>query len=174
MEDMEFIELPLIGQLSNNTVTKVDGDYDGEFFGHYIWYLMPTGYAARPERAHNGRYSYGTYVYLHNEVLHPKKGFWVDHINRDKLDNRSCNLRYVTPKENAQNRPQPILKRKSASGYRGVYKDKRRSGKSWTASIAGKYIGWYGTAVEAAKAYDKKANEKYGADAVLNFGLEKQ
>ena len=34
-----------------------------------------------------------------------KKGLHIDHINRDSLDNRGANLRVVTPKKNAQNRP---------------------------------------------------------------------
>lgn len=34
-----------------------------------------------------------------------KKGLHIDHINRDSLDNRGVNLRVVTPKQNAANRP---------------------------------------------------------------------
>lgn len=31
------------------------------------------------------------------------KGLFVDHINTVRSDNRACNLRWVTPKENANN-----------------------------------------------------------------------
>ena len=31
------------------------------------------------------------------------KGLYVDHINTTRSDNRACNLRWVTPKENANN-----------------------------------------------------------------------
>ena len=34
-----------------------------------------------------------------------KKGLHIDHINRNSLDNRGENLRVVTPKQNAKNRP---------------------------------------------------------------------
>lgn len=41
--------------------------------------------------------------YLHHQILPPKKGFIIDHINRNKLDNRPENLRYVTVRQNTIN-----------------------------------------------------------------------
>lgn len=49
-----------------------------------------------------------TWVHLHREVLYKAgfeipEGFCVDHINRNKLDNRKENLRIVTRSENGLN-----------------------------------------------------------------------
>ena len=40
--------------------------------------------------------------FIHNDE--PETKIQIDHINRDKLDNRIDNLRWVTPKENNQNK----------------------------------------------------------------------
>lgn len=40
---------------------------------------------------------------LHRFVMNPSKGLTVDHINRNPLDNRRCNLRICTQFENNQN-----------------------------------------------------------------------
>lgn len=43
----------------------------------------------------------------------------IDHINRDKLDNRIENLRIVTPRQNSNNRSAVLSK--NTSKYKGVY-----------------------------------------------------
>lgn len=40
---------------------------------------------------------------LHRYLLNPSKGLTVDHINRNPLDNRRCNLRICTQFENNRN-----------------------------------------------------------------------
>ena len=40
---------------------------------------------------------------LHRYILNPVDGMTVDHINRNTLDNRKCNLRIVTQFQNNQN-----------------------------------------------------------------------
>lgn len=42
-------------------------------------------------------------VRLHREIIRAKDSEIVDHINRNKLDNRLCNLRIVSQKENTHN-----------------------------------------------------------------------
>ena len=48
------------------------------------------------------------------------EGMLIDHINRNRLDNRIENLRCVTPKGNQQNRSKESYKRKP-SLYKGYY-----------------------------------------------------
>lgn len=61
----------------------------------------------------------------------------VDHINGNRVDNRLCNLRLATRRENLKNR---MLSTKNSSGINGVSWDKRY--KNWTARIRieGKYL----------------------------------
>lgn len=78
-----------------------DEDYN-QLVKHY-WYLhetKSTSYAARYE------YSNGTrkLIYMHRAVLQAKGRHPVDHINRNSLDNRKCNLRQVTISVNNRNR----------------------------------------------------------------------
>lgn len=56
---------------------------------------------------------------LHRYLLNPPKGMTVDHINRNPLDNRRCNLRICTQFENNQNQSH------NKSGKVGVSYNKR-------------------------------------------------
>jgi len=44
------------------------------------------------------------YVSLSRYIMHAGKGEVVDHINRNPLDNRRCNLRIVNARQNMLNR----------------------------------------------------------------------
>jgi hypothetical protein len=96
--------------------------------------------------------------------MHPRKGYVVDHIDGNGLNNRRCNLRECTQKQNRAN-AKPCG---GVSGFVGVY---ARNGK-WTAGIRyrGKnlHLGTFDDPVEAAKARDRKAYELYGPYAYLN------
>jgi hypothetical protein len=76
-------------------------------------------------------------LFLHQFLLPKKNGFCIDHKNRDSLDNRQENLRYVTIFQNGWNMK---LRKDNISGYKGIHFHKPT--KKWNAriSIKGKRI----------------------------------
>ena len=56
-------------------------------------------------------------LYLHRFILDAEKGKVVDHINGNKLDNRRCNLRICTVRENVINSK---ISKNNTSGFPGV------------------------------------------------------
>lgn len=78
------------------------------------WCVDNRGYA-------NGRNAKIGTVRLHRFILNVPADKQVDHINRDKLDNRKSNLRIVTNQENHFNEG---LSKNNSSGVKGVYYNK--------------------------------------------------
>ena len=83
----------------------------------YKWHLRTDGYV-----------STGNNVYLHRFLMNPPDNMEIDHINRNKLDNRRENLRICTQQQNLQNKGIPT---DNTSGYTGVYKRNNK----WCARI---------------------------------------
>lgn len=80
--------------------TIVDKEF--AYIDSHNWSLDGYGY---PCTWHEGKI-----VKIHHMIIgKPGKGLVVDHINRDKLDNRVVNLRKVTQKENILNSTNPIM-----------------------------------------------------------------
>jgi hypothetical protein len=81
-----------------------------------------------------------------------QSGLQIDHINRDRSDNRLCNLRLVTHMENGHNQK---LRATNNSGYAGVFW--HTQSKKWRASIMVNYkpihLGGFDTPEEANVAY---------------------
>ena len=108
-------------------------------------------------------------IFLHRVILSPPDGYFVDHINMNRLDNRRCNLRIATKAQNSYNRP---ARRDNTSGYKGVWFRSNVKNKCWIAEIRinGKkiHIGTYQTKEEAALAYNEAAKKYHGEFARLN------
>ena len=72
----------------------------------HVWYMK------------SGRYAYNNAIgFMHNYLMNPEDGFEVDHINRNGLDNRRCNLDIVTHQENCRRRGMRV---DNTSGTTGV------------------------------------------------------
>ena len=94
----------------------------------------------------------------------------IDHVNRNKLDNRRSNLRICTRQQNGKNRS---LSSNNKSGYHGVhFANTEKRVKRWVAStrVDGKkkIIGRYYTVQEAATAYNIAAKKYHGEFATQN------
>lgn len=83
----------------------------------------------------------------------------LDHINRNRLDNRIANLRPATRAQNQQNQRRPKL---SASGFRGVERHHSKWHARITANGVKHHVGSFATAEEAAAAYWEAARRLHG------------
>ena len=92
-------------------------------------------------------------------------GMDVDHINRDKLDNRPENLRLATA---AQNRANTGKQRNNSTGYKGVFLDKGKFRAKIKSKGNQRFLGSYSTAAAAAAAYDSAALAAFGEYAMTN------
>lgn len=100
---------------------------------------------------------------MHRIILGAQPGELVDHINHDTLDNRRCNLRICTARQNCANR---MMARRSKSPYKGIHPTP--SGK-WVARANRKHLGTFDSAEEAARQYDAAAIATWGEFACINF-----
>jgi hypothetical protein len=126
------------------------------------WSVETHGYA----RARLGDRTVQMHRLIMNVTLGDK--VIVDHINGDRLDNRRSNLRIATVAQNSRN---TRLSRLNSSGYKGVSWRSREQ--RWMARITrngkSRYLGYFATAEEAARAYDAAAREAFGSFAKVNF-----
>lgn len=148
--------------LSKGKCAVVD-DCDYTHLSEHSWYVNYQGYACREVYLCTKSKKRKT-IYMHREILDassPK--VIIDHINRDKLDNRRANLRQCCRTKNTYNK----AGRKGTSEYKGVCFDKSRG--KWLARIGTRHLGRFNIETEAAMAYDNAAIERYGEYAYLNL-----
>ena len=125
---------------TNNNIAKIDKE-DYQKVSKFQWYKGEDGYFRTSKTKEHKSY------FLHRFILNIKNNKMVDHINRDKTDNRKVNLRMATPLQNSQN--QSIAKT-NTSGIIGVSKYyETKNGIKWRA-----YIKLNGKTIQLLKSYD--------------------
>ena len=106
-------------------------------------------------------------MYLHRYIMDAPKGFEVDHIDMNRLNNCRTNLRICTHQQNQCNQP---LQVNNTSGVTGVRFYKARNKYVARIKFYGKdiHLGYYKTKLEATQARDTGAKLLFGEFAVLN------
>lgn len=126
-------------------------DYD--LIKDYYWYIK-DGYAVSNNK--------GNFIKMHRLIMSPPKDKVIDHINRNRNDNRKKNLLICDQLKNCRNVPN---RKDNSSGYNGVDKD----GNKWRVriSVKGKRIpiGEYDTYEEAVEKR-KEAELKYWGEII--------
>lgn len=114
----------LTGKHSDESRAIIDSE-DYEKISKYVWYLDSLGYPRR-SYTENGK---NKTVRLHQEIIGKAPGLMaIDHINRDKLDNRKVNLRIVPIYMNCFNKS---MQSNNSTGFVGV----SRSGSKWRSEL---------------------------------------
>ena len=161
-ENSKMTAIALKGNKGQNKVTLIDAKYlELVNLISSSWYLTTKGYV----RTYRN-------IVLHQIIAELKFGKLlndktIDHINRDKLDNRESNLRLATASENSANKN--ILP--NASSFKGVYKNYDKFVAQICVNNKVKHLGRFNTPEEAAKAYNEAATLYQGDFAVLNILL---
>lgn len=112
----DIVEVELI---NTDKVTICDAK-DFGLVSKHRWRMNGSGYAIT--------YINRNPVGMHRLISNCPDGMEVDHINRERLDNRRSNLRICTKTQNAINQG---LRSSNSSGYTGV----RKHGTGWQAFI---------------------------------------
>lgn len=168
--------------LSQGKFAQVD-DEDYDHLMQWKWYAQHDKGKYYPTR---GYYNYNTKnmdkIRIHNIIINHDPIYFIDHIDKNPLNNQKSNLRLATLSQNARNKSP---KKNGSSRYLGVNlnknKIKLKSGIktyfSYHCIICTNYkkiyIGRFPFTTEgeilAAKAYDKAAKKYHGEFANLNF-----
>ena len=143
-------------QLTQGKVAQVD-DEDFEELNQFKWFarkLRNTYYVGR-----NSIYVSGEkrkVIDMHCIIIGKLKGLQTDHIDGNGLNNQKNNLRFVTKRQNNQNRKNQIR----TSEYPGVCWEKRR--KKWRSRITinriEKHLGYFESEIDAFNVYRQAVN----------------
>lgn len=154
-------------KLTQGKVALVD-DEDFDYLNQFKWYAREydhTFYACRAVPIGNSKQKV---VRMHRVILGLTEAkTLVDHKDHNGLNNQRNNLRTATPLDNAANR-----KGFGSSKYLGVTLSARNAKKPWVSRVhkgsTSFHLGYFKNEVDAALAYNKKAQELFGEFANLN------
>lgn len=118
----DFSEIILLNKDGSEKARVIIDNEDISKVKDYKWYLAATGY---PQYGNSSKA-----ILMHRLIMGFPIGMQIDHISRNKLDNRKSNLRICTNQENSFNKG---LQSNNTSGYTGVYWVKAK--KMWAAVI---------------------------------------
>jgi hypothetical protein len=145
-------------------------DEDYERVTAFKWHAVRCKRAWYAARSIKGR-SFGMHRFLMGSP--PSEGLVIDHINGNGLDNRRCNLRWVTAAQNQANK----IGFGTGSRFKGVARRSRSNRVRWEAVIKTKgvqrHLGYFDREEDAARAYDSAAVETFGVYARLNFQMDR-
>jgi len=178
-----LVELPVLNGCSTIHAggrVRPNALIDSEFYqelSRYRWGLINNADPGKPPRRYLRRFQQKnhkrTSVSLHRHVM-ALAGYNLpdfsraDHRNRDTMDNRLDNLRPATPSQNAMNTK---VRDDGMFRLKGVYFRNNR----WRARITKEgqnyELGLFDSKEDAARAYNRAANELFGEFASINEGI---
>jgi hypothetical protein len=165
---MRYIEKDVIEvALNNDQVMKTDARFIGLIEDHLIYSVKSGGKL--------GKYYAMVYLGKKDNGKNDQKMFHMhitgnkmtDHINRDTLDNRLCNLRDTTYQENNNNKTFSTYQNENSSGTRGVTFNANQN--AWVAKIITNKVNEDGTKRTYTKSFSKA---KYGDDEAKQMAIK--
>ena len=137
--------------LANNKGVALVDDEDYKILNQYKWSLNVYGYAQTNITNVDKRISKS----MHRLIMNEPKGFEIDHIDQNSLNNQKNNLRIVTHSQNQMNSPKW---NSCSSKFKGVSWHKGNN--KWISNIGFNnkqiFLGYFKSEIDAAKAYNEK------------------
>tara|TARA_R110000868_G_scaffold55870_3_gene173432 strand:+ start:425 stop:898 length:474 start_codon:yes stop_codon:yes gene_type:complete len=140
---------------------------DFENYCHFSWHILKARnliYAARTSGKQQITLHHAVATNMGLDLPHAKV---IGFINGNGLDCRRDNI-YLRDKKIRINTHKSYIDRSNYKNYRGVYQNPCGS---YRVKFNRTHIGTFSSEIEAAIAYDEFAFKKYGAEAILNFGV---
>ena len=158
-----MIAIPLGGKAYPGMFALIDDD-DYPLVSAYKWWPIKAGYTFYATSNTPGP---NRKTLLMHRLLVGVPGLYIDHRDRNGLNNQRGNLRPATSQQNQGNCKINV---NNTSGFRGVAICKQNK---WQAGIQESghrvHLGYFDSPIDAARAYDIAAKAHFGDFARLNF-----